>query len=62
MNNQFSLSQLSMFRAFRTIQTSGKYNMMMQASTVQRLIGASNDEYLFIIENYEALAQAAGDE
>ena len=59
---KFTDEQIENFREYRKIQMEAQYNMMADARIVMDILGLGRDEYFFIIHNYRALAQQAGDE
>lgn len=54
---KFTLQQIEHFRAYKKVQKSNRYNMMEPAAVTAT--GLTDDEHLFVIENYAALRKAA---
>lgn len=59
-STQFTAQQLLDFQAYVRVQKSNRYNMFdsraMQAASLER------DEFLFVMENYDALRAASGEQ
>lgn len=57
---QFTEQQLRAFRRYVKVQHSGKYNMFDPRA--RALTGLDRNEYIFVMEHYDALAMAAEQE
>lgn len=58
MKPKFTDQQIKNFRAYVKVQRSNRYNMITPQA--RRATGLERDDYVFVMENYEALeAQAA---
>lgn len=53
----FTEQQLKNFRLYVSVQTGRRFNMMDPRA--RQATGLSRDDYLFVIENYDALEAAA---
>lgn len=53
----FTAEQLRWFIAYREVQRGGRYNMLSPKARIAA--GLSVDEYGFVLDHYEALAEAA---
>ena len=45
------------FLSYEEARQSGEFNMIMDAHQVQKEYGISNDEYWYIVHNYNKLAK-----
>jgi hypothetical protein len=52
----FTDQQLKNFQAYKHIQLSGQFNMFSYQA--RELTGMNQDEYIFVMANYDALAKA----
>lgn len=57
MSTTFTPQQLSNFKRYLDIQKRGRYNMFDPRA--RQLTGLERDDYIFVMDNYEALAKAA---
>ncbi len=46
-----------LFLKYVDVQMDGSYNMITDASIVMQIIGASKEDYLYIIQNYSQLKE-----
>ena len=51
----FTLEQLEHFKRYVNVQEKGKWNMLDPRA--QRATGLTREQYLFVIENYDALSK-----
>lgn len=55
--SKFTKAQLDNFEKYRKVQRSSKYNMLSPQAI--RASGLNDNDYVFCIDNYDALATAA---
>ncbi len=54
---EFTNQQLQNFKKYVRVQMSGRYNMF--DSRARAATGMDKDEYIFVMENYDALKKAS---
>lgn len=55
--NTFTKSQINQFKSYESVRKSGHYNMF--DSRARLASGLTKEEYLFVMENYRELKDAA---
>lgn len=45
-----------LFLAYENVRSNGQFNMVMDAAEVMEVIGATEDEYIYILNHYSELA------
>ena len=53
----FTQTQLNNFKAYKSVQMSGNFNMFDQQARL--MTGLSRPDYLAVMENYDELSEAA---
>jgi len=56
-NKTFTPEQMRWFKAWQRVQASARYNMLDPRARLA--MSLSEDEHLFVFENYEAMAEQA---
>jgi len=58
MKNKFTTKEINNYKSYEIVRKSGAYNMF--SSQARLSSGLTKDEYLFVMENYAELKEAAG--
>ncbi len=56
---QYTDQQIKNYIAYERVRKSGRFNMIMQGGQAAQAAGLDREDYLFVMEHYEALMAAA---
>lgn len=59
MSQKFTDAQLAHFKSFKRVQDSRRYNMI--TADARRAASLTQEEHIFVIDNYKALAAAVAE-